>query len=252
MSEDARLKIELDYAWGWFQHSASQRLTTFNFFLVIVGLLLVAYAQAVQHEWKLFGIALGIVGAIVSVGFLAIDVRNEVFVNKGIEALKTLEANLTIKPADREEPSDGLNDALGKGRVGAWAVGWVDGGKDKDRKEKRANVFRYRFWFRRIISVIGIAFLAGLGWAAKGFPTAGGDETETCRSSTVLVLHRPGSNLSLVQRSEREGEQRSADDDRGRPDHGLGGDLHVQSVGMGDDKRVQTGRHCGKEPVGSG
>jgi len=220
MNGDSRLKTELDYAWGWFQHSASQRLTTFNFFLVIVGLLLVAYAQAIEHEWRLFGATLGFVGAVVSVGFLAIDFRNEVFVKRSLAALQTVESGVRITLVPPEAT-------------------WV-------------TLFKYRLWFRIVIVVIGLAFAGGLFWAAFGFATAGRAETETCRTSTVLVLHRPGFDLNLVQRSERQGEQRSSDDDRGRPDDGLSSDLHVQSIGMGDYKRVQTGRHCGKQAVGGG
>lgn len=242
----------MDYAWGWFQHSASQRLTTFNFFLVIVGLLLVAYGQAVEHGWRLFGTCLGLVGAVVSIGFLAIDVRNEVFVNRGIDALEELEKSIGVKVGKRGEPSAGLNEALGKGLIASLAVGWIDKPADKDKRKRRANVFKYRFWFRRVIILVGGAFGAGLLWAILGFPTTGQPSDEACRSSTVLVLHRPGYDLSLVQRSEREGEQRGGNDDRGRPNDSLSGDLHVQSIGMGNNKRVQTGRHCGEEPVGGG
>ncbi len=227
-------------------------MTTFNFFLVIVGLLLVAYGQAVEHGWRLFGVGIGLIGAVVSVGFLVIDVRNEVFVNRGIDALEGLERDIGVAIGGRGEPSAGLGEALGKGRIARLAVGWIDGPADPGKRKKRANLFKYRFWFRLVIILVGSAFTAGLLWAILGFPTAGKTSAETCRTSTVLVLHRPGFDLNLVQRSERQGEQRSGDDDRGRPDHGLSGDLHVQSVGMGDYKRVQTGRHCGKQAVGGG
>ena len=227
-------------------------MTTFNFFLVIVGLLLVAYGQAVEHGWRLFGSCLGFVGTVVSVGFLVIDVRNEVFVNRGIDALEELEKDIGVAIGERGAPSAGLSEALGNGRIARLAVGWIDGPDDLGKRKKRANVFKYRFWFRRVIILVGGAFAAGLLWAVLGFPTAGQSSAETCRTSTVLVLHRPGFDLNLVQRSEREGEQRGSDDDRGRPDDGLSGDLHVQSVSMGDYKRVQTGRHCGKQAVGGG
>ncbi len=220
-SGNEQSKAELDYAWAWFHHSASQRLITFNFFLVIVGLLLVAYAQTVEHEWRLFGLCLGLVGMIVSIGFLAIDFRNEMFVKRSIGALRQMERGTRIKLAPPEEEK-----------------GWV-------------SLFKYRVWFRLVIVIIGLAFAGGLLWAALGFPAAGHD-TPTCRSSTVLVLHRPGVDLSLVRRSEHEGEQGGADDYRGGPGDGLSGYLHVQSVGMGDHQRVKARRHCGEEPVGGG
>jgi len=96
-AEIQRLQLELDYAWNWFQDSASQRLTAFNFFLVTVGLLAVAYAQGADHHWKLFGLVVGALGAIVSTGFLILDIRNEVLVNKGRTALAALESKMGIK-----------------------------------------------------------------------------------------------------------------------------------------------------------
>jgi hypothetical protein len=250
-----KLQLELDYASGWFQYTASQRLTTFNFFLVVVGLLLVAYAQAIDHSWRLFGAAIGFIGAIVSLGFLIIDVRNEVLVNKGLSALRELEAELKIALADPDLDRKHLRKVLDGSRIGRCVARFVFkglGSKDGLRSERRERVFRYRFWFRVVISVVGVSFFLGSFWAAFGFRTTKHPETVACRASTVLTLHRPGFDLSLVRRSEREGEQRGADDDRGRPDDRLSGDLHVESVGMGDYKRVQTGRHCGKEAVGGG
>jgi hypothetical protein len=239
-------RIEFDYAWGWFQYHASQRLTAFNFFLVIVGLILVAYAQAIDRHWVVFGIGLGMLGAIVAAGFLALDVRNLELVMRGKAALKTLEleramrVSLIDRNGDRAELgkallTDGIGDGVSR-CIGRW-FGWF---------------FQHRLWLRGVIFVVGVGFVAGAAWAGFGYPGTGSPDLLSCRDSTVLVLHRPGFDLNLVKRSEREGEQRGANDDRGRPNHGLSGDLHVQSVGMGDYKRVQTGRHCGKEPVGGG
>jgi hypothetical protein len=234
--------MEFDYAWGWFQHHASQRLTAFNFFLVIVGLLLVGYAQAIDHTWTAFGVGIGILGALVAAGFLALDVRNFELVIRGRDALEELELGMTIRLSRCEENREKLGEALGQGPMSRWLAA----GK------ARRKTFTHRFWLRLIIATVGLGFAVGAVLAACGSWGVVRPGTISCRTSTVLVLHRPGFDLNLVQRSEREGEQRSGNDDGGRPDHGLGGDLHVQSIGMGNYKRVQTGRHCGKEPVGGG
>lgn len=245
-----KLELELNYATGWFQYTASQRLTTFNFFLVVVGLLLIGYAQAADHDWSFFGVGIGVIGTVVSTGFLMIDIRNEVLVEKGLKALKALEQRLQIRLADRSLDSPILQEVLGESWSGRRVAGWIQ--KSSERQRKRERYFKYRFWFRGVMMVVGAGFLLCSLWAGLGFPTTESAAAEKCRDSTVLVLHRPGFDLDLVQRSEREGEQRGGDDDRGRPNHGLSGDLHVQSVGMGNYKRVQTGRHCGKEPVSRG
>ncbi len=141
-----------------------------------------------------------------------------------------------------------LSQAFGKGKFGRWFGRRVDGSVGKDR----SWLFRHRFWLRCIIAAVGAGFVFGAAWAGCGYPGADSSATLNCRTSKVLVLHRPGYDLSLVQRSEQERKQGGTDDDRGRPGDGLSGDLHVESVGMGDHKRVETGRHCGKEAVGGG
>lgn len=249
-SEDEKLELELDYATGWFQYTASQRLTTFNFFLVVVGLLLIGYAQAADHDWSFFGIGIGVVGMVVSTGFLMIDIRNEVLVEKGLKALKTLEQGLRIRLADKSLDSPLLQEVLGESWGGRRVAGWIQ--RNGKRQKKRERLFKYRFWFRGVMIAVGAGFLLCSVWAGFGFPTTESAAIVNCRDSTVLVLHRPGFDLNLVQRSERQGEQRGSNHDRGRPNHGLGSDLHVQSVGVGNYKRVQTGRHCGKESVGGG
>src|SRR6185436_6658207 len=219
-----KLQCELDYASGWFQYTASQRLTTFNFFLIVVGLLLVAFAQAIDHAWDGFGMCIATIGLIVSIGFLVIDVRNEVLVEKGLGALRTIEAKLEISLADRELDGRYLRQVLGESVIGKRLIPLIG---RRLRWPGCEGIFKYRFWFRTIISAVGIASILGFAWAQSGFPK----DEQGCRKGTVLLLHRRGLDLSLVRRSEEDqGEQRGADHDGGRPDDGLGGDFHVQTV----------------------
>jgi hypothetical protein len=43
------LPTRMKYAWDWFQYHADQRLKAFNFFLVILGILIVAYGAAMKE-----------------------------------------------------------------------------------------------------------------------------------------------------------------------------------------------------------
>jgi hypothetical protein len=241
--DDDKIRIEFDYAWGWFQYHAAQRLTAFNFFLVIVGFLLVGFAQAIDHDWSCFGFGIGLLGLLVAVGFLALDVRNDELVIRGENALRAVERRIDVRLADRDRDRPELEKAFGKGRLGKWLAPWWSG---------RPGLFTHRLWLRSIIAGVGFFFLAGAVWAFLDYPGTGSSETVACRNSTVLALHRRGFDLSLVRRSEQKGEQGGSDDDRGRPGDSLSGDLHVQSVGMGDHQRVKTRRHCGEQPVGGG
>jgi hypothetical protein len=75
--KDQRLETELTYAWNWFQYHAGQRLTAFNFFLVIVGVVAVAFTKALEQGWTVLGAVVAGLGALISIGFLFLDVRNE-------------------------------------------------------------------------------------------------------------------------------------------------------------------------------
>jgi len=160
-----KLQLELDYASGWFQYTASQRLTTFNFFLVVVGFVLVAYAQAIDHRWRCFGAGIGAIGAVVSMGFLAIDVRNEVLVDKGLFALRKIEAGLRIGLADPALDRLHLDLVLRESRPGRLIAQWIS-----HAPETRWRLFTYRVWFRSVITFIGVAFFVGTVWAVCDFP----------------------------------------------------------------------------------
>lgn len=239
---DDQPRIEFDYAWGWFQYHAAQRLTAFNFFLIILGFLLVGFAQAIDKQWEAFGAFLGGVGALVALGFLMLDIRNAELVYRGRDALGDFELAIGMRKSlcDMKKTRDTLHQGIGLGGVGEWLERHMSG------------LFKHQLWLRLIMIVVCILFVLGAGWAGRGYPGVDDPATVSCRASTVLVLDRPGLDLNLVQRSEQQRDEGGSDDDRGGPGDGLSGYRHVQSVGIGDHKRVETGRHCGEEPVGSG
>jgi hypothetical protein len=164
ISEEAKL----NYAWAWFNYHASQRLTAFNFFLVLIGLLLVTYAQAVHNDWVAVGTAVAALGALVSVGFWALDVRNQELITCGVKALRELEdeAGLSIVPP--EDDRSNLASALGASpcRTGLYGR-MVSGGRGH-------SLFMHRTWLRLILSAVGLMYVAGAVWAGVGFPGAPG------------------------------------------------------------------------------
>lgn len=235
---DERPRIEFDYAWGWFQYHASQRLTAFNFFLIIVGLLLVGFAQAIDHHWNAFGFGLGLLGALVATGFLALDVRNAELVIRGREALAKLELGMGSPLSDDDLKRETLAKAIGLGGLGRQVA-------------KLPWLFRHQFWLRFIIAMVGAGFIAGAAWAYCGYAGTDQPEVVSCRASTVLVMHRRGFDLNLVQRSEQQREQGGSNHDRSGPGDSLSGYLHVQPIRVGNHQRVKARRHCGKQPIGS-
>jgi hypothetical protein len=152
--------VDSDFAWSWFQYHASQRLTSFNFFLIIVGLLLVGYAQAVDHSWNGFGVALGLLGALVAAGFLALDVRNDELVLCGLAALRELDGSEVLINENTEHLN--LPAAFGEGRLGKNLYVLVV-------KAGAEPLLGHRFVLRFVISIVGAGFVVAAAWALCSF-----------------------------------------------------------------------------------
>ena len=82
-----------DYAWKYFEFHANQRLTTFNFYIAVSGLvttgLVASFHQAIEVPY--LGIALGFLLMAFSYIFWKVDARNRELVSYGEEALKLFE-----------------------------------------------------------------------------------------------------------------------------------------------------------------
>lgn len=108
----------INYAWNWFEYHAGQRLTAFNYFLILIGVVVVGYLKCVElagksqlgmeqagmaKVWWSLASAIGFFGMIISVAFWFLDIRNEELVNCGRSALDQLETSLglTIRLDDK-------------------------------------------------------------------------------------------------------------------------------------------------------
>ncbi len=93
----------LKYSWDYFHFHASQRLTTFNFYLVICGFVIAGYATALRdsHDSPVAAL-LGLVLSLISFIFWKLDLRNRQMIWNAEDALKELED--TFDFADKRSP----------------------------------------------------------------------------------------------------------------------------------------------------
>jgi hypothetical protein len=92
----------LSHAWDYFAFHAQQRETVFNFFLILVGASIAAYAGTLgKSEAVYFHLMIGFLISISSLLFWRLDKRNARLVKLAEEPLKNLESRL----ADRTEIS---------------------------------------------------------------------------------------------------------------------------------------------------
>jgi hypothetical protein len=135
----ALLTERMKYAWSWFQYHADQRVKVFNFYLVFVGIVAVAYSTALKEAltshpssqpqsatrpgqqpalpttpqadpgarelraaWLIFGVALGTIGCAISIAFLMLEIRNKELVDAGgawLDYLEQYELGVTVRKA---------------------------------------------------------------------------------------------------------------------------------------------------------
>jgi hypothetical protein len=155
---DEQLDLKFRYAWDWFSYHARQRLMAFNFFLILMGAVVVGYTQAVDDDLPGLGACLGFLGAFVAVAFLAMDVRNEELVRCGRAALDDMEKKLGLSIRADDHARAHLAKAMGV--------------PEESRILRRVapSVFKHRTLLRAVIGVMGLLSVLAGSWAAAGFP----------------------------------------------------------------------------------
>lgn len=84
----------LTYAWNFFDFHAKQRMTMFNYFLILVGFVISAYATLLKDGYCLASTFLAGVGAALALMFQFLDRRNEELVHVAESVLVSLESDV--------------------------------------------------------------------------------------------------------------------------------------------------------------
>jgi uncharacterized membrane protein len=101
--EGQQIKDQRQYVWNYFQLHASQRLITFNFYIVISTAIGAGYIVALRvNSIPVLAILLGFTISLLSFIFWKLDMRNKLLIKNAEEALRYLEA-LTCTPGDKNK-----------------------------------------------------------------------------------------------------------------------------------------------------
>ena len=88
-----------DYLWKYFEGHAAQRLTTFNFYLVVSSAIITGYFVALR-DIPLLAIMLGGMLILFSLVFWKLDMRTKFMIHTVEDALKYIELHDQINPED--------------------------------------------------------------------------------------------------------------------------------------------------------
>jgi hypothetical protein len=91
-------------AWDYFQMHSTQRLTTFNFYIVISSVVATALFSTFQKDYKVpvLGIPLGLLLVLFSFIFWKLDLRNRQLIKGAEAALKYFESTAALKDNEDE------------------------------------------------------------------------------------------------------------------------------------------------------
>jgi|GEM_PF-607843 len=156
-------KLQYNYAWNWFDFHAKQRVSMFNFFLIITGILANGFISVIRTDCRFLGAGIAILGIITSIGFIFLDVRNKQLVEMGEDMLLSIEEKIfsgEFKIKIKEKPMDPKQ---------------VQGGfmlreyKEEPRWEKgsrwryiKRNAIKHKFIIGFIELAVAILFLLGI------------------------------------------------------------------------------------------
>jgi hypothetical protein len=87
----------MEYAWSWFSMHSAQRMQLANYFMLGATFLLAAYASLIQARNYAMAFAIALGGVALCVAFDRLDLRTRELVHIAENALRALEADLTVK-----------------------------------------------------------------------------------------------------------------------------------------------------------
>lgn len=91
-----------EYAWGWFEYHAGQRLVAFRYFLILLGILALGLGNSLKAGNVSLATWIALAAALISGAFLMLEIRNEQLVNVGRAALSKLEDSEDLQNAPPE------------------------------------------------------------------------------------------------------------------------------------------------------
>jgi hypothetical protein len=156
MKQELAIHEMLDHAWRYFELHAGQRMSLFNFFLVVSGVILAGLAACLQltGSLRLLGLCLGVLLAVVAFTFWKLDQRVSFLIKHAEDAIVGIEKLLPLDVArlfSNERGRTAAHKSVGIGLVRPWTYG---------------SAFRFIFWIMGLVGISGgtLSLARYLGW----------------------------------------------------------------------------------------
>ncbi|HOW70459.1 MAG TPA: hypothetical protein PKY77_07655 [Phycisphaerae bacterium] len=154
--ESELLRHRLDYAWRYFESAARQRMLFFNYYLIVMGILVNGYVLAIREGLIAVAVFVCVFGILSCLVFMAFDVRTLRFVRMAVDILEHLERSVLFCDGFPSVSNQlGLMRREADQRHGAKSC-WLT---------FRARLFDHKYWIRGMQLLILLAFALGVYYA---------------------------------------------------------------------------------------
>jgi hypothetical protein len=128
MPENSTREVMLEHTWRYFELHANQRMSVFNFFLVMSGALAAGIAASLQGSPNLaaVGVVLGVLLSLVSFVFWKLDQRVSFLIKHAETALAEMESSLLTERA-RLFSLEPMSTAAAGSKSNLWVRHWSYG-----------------------------------------------------------------------------------------------------------------------------
>ena len=157
-----------DLTWHWFEYHAQQRMSTFYYFLLIIGAISWGYLQCIQGcpQSLILAPFLALLSLWISIGFFYIEVRNVELVNIGRQQLRKED----FQPALIDIADTDNNEELNKLSIPQETKNTLKNEKDKALKDTincecifiRKGLIKHEYWLRSIYLLVILYSLSAL------------------------------------------------------------------------------------------
>lgn len=177
---DERTKLRFEYAWRWFDGHAKQRMTMFYYYLIMVGILANAWAQAYDKKQVAVAVAISLLGIVMSVAAICFDMRNRQMLEAGEDILEKLETE--------EIYTSAFTDGDGN-QMGPFTVDRRLGMREGQKRCLRKSALKHKWWIRPIEGLFALGFALGIVLAASGSHSGAQESTSQDLHTCVLGRH---------------------------------------------------------------
>lgn len=142
-------RLQFEYGWRWFEFHAKQRVSMFNYFLIITGILANAFVVSYTDGHSTIAVGIAALGILASIGFICFDIRNRSMASEGENVLEKLEADVIFGGRLTDEKGQSLGPLLVERRIGM---------REGEKRPLRKSLLKHKVWIMTVQIAVAVCY----------------------------------------------------------------------------------------------